>query len=65
MLCSPVDPALEVLYGHFIAVNDLALKISVDFVEVESVGTRDEALCFKNICTKLIDGTCRARIVTC
>ena len=45
MFCCPVDPALEMLYRHFVAVYHLALEISVDLVEIESVGTGDEALC--------------------
>ena len=52
-------------YSHLVTVNHLALEVSIDLVKIESVVTRDEALCFKYICTKLIDGTCRARIVTC
>ena len=65
MLLSPVDPALEVLYSHFIAVNHLALEVTVNLVEVESVCTRDEALCLEDVCAEFVDVACCARIVTC
>ena len=65
MLLSPVDPALEVLYSHFVTVNHLALEVTVDLVEVESVCTRDEALCLEDVCAELVDVAGSSRIVTC
>ena len=51
------------LYCHLVAVNHLALEISVDLVEIESVRARDEALCLEDVSTEFIECACGARIV--
>ena len=56
---------LHEIYGHFIAVNDLALKISVYLVEIESVRARYEALCLEDVCAEFVKCARCARIVTC
>ena len=65
MLSSPINPALEMLYGHLVAIHNLALEVSVDFVEIESVLTWDKAFGFENIGAELIYAACRTWVVTC
>ena len=65
MLLRPVNPALEMFYSRFIAVNHLALEVTIDLVEVESVCARDEAFCLEDVCTEFVNVACCARIVTC
>ena len=65
MLLCPVDPTPEMLYSHFITVNHLALKVTIDLVEVESVCAWDEAFCLEDVCTEFVNVACCARIVTC
>ena len=64
MFLSPLDPALEVIYSHFVTVNHLALEVSVDFMEIESVVTWDEALSLEYVSAKFVDVACGARIIT-
>ena len=53
------------LHGHLVAVHDLALEVAVDFMEVESVATRDEALGLEDISTEFVDITRCSRVITC
>ncbi len=38
----PVDPALEMLDTHFIAVNIFAAKLAIDFVKVDAVAATQQ-----------------------
>ena len=51
-------------YSRFIAVNHLALEVTIDLVEVESVYARDEALCLEDVGTKFVDVACSTREIT-
>ena len=53
------------VYCHFIAVNYLALEVSVDFVKVKSVVSRNEALCLEDVCAQFVDVASCSREVTC
>ena len=53
----PVDPTLEVFYGHFVTVNNLALEIAIDFMQVQTVVSGNEAHGFEDIRTQFVDIT--------
>ena len=61
----PVDPALKILYGHFIAVHDLAFEITVYLVQVQTVVTRNQAHGHEDIRPQLIDVTSSAGEIAC
>ena len=64
MLLAPLYPALEMIDGHLVAIHDLALEISIDFMKIESVAARDEALRLENISTKFVDIARCPRIIS-
>ena len=65
MFLCPLDPALEVIYSHFVTVNHLALEVSVDLMEIESVVTWDEALSLEYVSAEFVDVACCTREVSC
>ena len=64
MFLCPLDPALEIVYSHFVTVNHFALEVSVDLMEIESVVTWDETLCLEYVSAEFVDVACGARIIT-
>ena len=53
------------LNAYLVTVYYLALEITIDLVEVETVSAWDERLSFEDICTKLIDVASCTWEVTC
>ena len=52
------------LYATFVPVYLLALEVSVNLMEVEAVGARDERLCLEYVSPEFIDVAGLARIVS-
>ena len=63
MFFPPFNPALEVFRFHLVAVYYLALEISIDFVQVEAVSTRDLRGGFQDVGTQFVEVAGLARIV--
>ena len=64
MLFTPFNPALEMFRLYLIAVYHFTLKISVDFVQVQTVCTRNIRSGFQNVGTQFIYIASFARIIT-
>ncbi len=65
MLLCPLHPSLEVLNAHLVAVNELAVELTVDFVEVQTVSTCEQSLHLLDVLTQFVDVASLAGIVTC
>ena len=55
VLLAPVHPALEVLGEALVAVDELAAEVAVDLVQVQTVGSRDQALGLEDVGAELVD----------
>ena len=53
------------LHRHLVPVHHLALEITVDFVEIEPVAARNEALGLEYVRAEFVDVACGTRIVAC
>ena len=56
---------MEIFRSHFVAVHNLALEVTVNLVEIEAVGSRDEALRLEDVGAEFVDVACRSRVVAC
>ncbi len=63
MFLSPLNPALEIFRSHLVAIDDLALEVSVNLVKIETVCPRNEALGLEYVGAELVDVACGSRIV--
>ena len=62
---TPINPALEILYGHFVAINHFTLEISVNLMEIQAVSAWNEALSLEDVAAQLVDVPSLTRIVAC
>ena len=65
VLLSPLDPALELLYAHLVAVDELSSKVTIDLMEVYTVITGKQGLHKLKVSADLIDVAGTTRIVAC
>ena len=54
VLLAPLNPALEIFGRNLVAVNELALEVAVDFVEIEAVLAGNERHGIENVVTQFI-----------
>ena len=64
MFFTPFDPALEMFRFYLVTVYHLTLEISIDFVQVQTMSTRNIRSSFQNVSTQFINITSFARIIT-
>ena len=60
---APVDPALEVLHAHLIAVDELASEVAVDFMQVDALCTSEQRVDELEVSTHFIDSASATWVV--
>ena len=51
---TPLYPTLEIIYSHLVAIHNLALEIAVNLVQIQAVGTGNQALGLEHIGAQFI-----------
>ena len=64
MFFTPFYPTLEMFRFHLVTVYHLTLEISIDFMQVQTMSTRDIRSSFQDVSTQFINVTSFARIIT-
>ena len=64
MFFTPFNPALEMFRFYLVAVYHLTLEISIDFMQVQTMSTRDIRSSLQDVGTQFINVTSFARIIT-
>ena len=64
VLFPPLHPTLEMGRFHFIAIHFLSSEIAIDFMQVQTMSSRDKRVCRQDIGANFIYITRFARIIT-
>ena len=64
MFFTPFYPTLEMFRFHLVTVYHLTLEISIDFMQVQTMSTRDIRSSFQDVSTQFVNITSFARIIT-
>ena len=65
ILLGPLHPTLEILYAYLVTVYELAIELTIDFMEIQAERTSQERLHFLYVLTQFVYVASLAWIVAC